>query len=249
MESVSWLTPLKAQVFATTRWSVVKACTDTTEARAHEALGELCQAYWQPVYACVRHHGYSSHDAEDLTQEFFARLLKGRYFEHLDQSKGRFRAYLSVALQNFLRDQWRRRWTWRRGRGARLISLEAQEAEDSYAHLPATHVTPELLYERQWARTVIDQAMEQLTVELRAGRREILCEHFDALFTGDTADFPFAKVAAGLNLNVGALHTLLHRCRQRFRTLLREEIARTVLSKTEIEDEIEYLLSVFTDNP
>ncbi len=241
MESVSWLNPLKAQVFATTRWSVVRACNDATDRRAREALGEICQAYWQPVYACIRHRGHSPQDAEDLTQDFFAQLLAGRYFEQLDQSRGRFRAFLSVALRNFLRDRWRRRWTWRRA--AVIVSLESQQAESGYSLLPATQITPESLYERQWAHMVIENALEQLRIELSADGKGVLLEHFDAILMGDTAKFPYAKVAQNLNLTVGALHASLHRWRRRFQILMREEIARTVLSKSEVENELRHLLS------
>ena len=245
MEQISWLDPVAGQVFATTRWSIVKACGQENEAQAQEALAELCQAYWRPVYACIRHHGHSTHDAEDLAQEFFVHLLGRKCFEHLNQAKGRFRAYLSVALQNFLRDHWRRRWTLRRGRGVSIISMDVQVAERDYNPAPATLVTPESLYERQWARLVVEHAFEQLKIELMADHKEILLEHFDAVLAGNTGDFPYVKVAAALQLSVAALHATLHRWRRRYRVLMREEIARTVVSKSEIEDELRHLQRVF----
>ena len=243
VENVSWLDPLKAQVFATTRWSVVRACNALSEAQAQEALGELCQAYWLPVYACIRHHGYSGHDAEDLTQEFFMRMLQGRYLVHLDQSKGRFRAYLSVALQNFLHDRWRR-WTFRRGRGTMIVSMESEEAERGYAALPVASATPLSLYERQWARTIIEHALKQLRIELAADNKAMLYDHFDAILAAEREKFRHEEAACALNLSPGALDATLHRWRRRFQVLVREEIARTVLSKSEVDDEIRHLRQV-----
>ena len=228
-------------VFATTRWAVVKACIHSERARAKEALAELCHAYWQPIYACIRHHGYSTHDAEDLTQDFFVRLLSGNHLEQLDQAKGRFRAYLSVSLQNFLRDHWRRRWTWRRGRGKTIVSLDVEDAEASYARLPTTEATPQSLYERQWALTVINHALEQLKIEMSAEKRETLFQHFDAILSAETGNFPYEETARAMNLTVGALHGALHRWRRRFQILVREEIGRTVLTRAGIEDELRHL--------
>ena len=244
MENVSWLNPVSGQVFATTRWTVIAACKEPDHAKAQLALTELCQAYWQPVYACIRHHGYSVHDAQDLTQDFFVRLLNGRWLQHLDAAKGRFRAYLSTALHNFLREQWRRRWTLRRGRGHSLVHFDTQEAEGSYAALIATQTTPESLYEYHWATTVIDATLEQLRIEMRAAGREALLAHFDAIMATGTRAFPFEETARSLGLETGALHVALHRCRQRFHTLIREEIARTVASKAEIEAELLHLQRV-----
>lgn len=229
----------------TTRWSVIAACRQTNQAQAREALSELCQAYWQPVYVCIRHRGHSPHDAEDLTQTFFLRVLNGSWLEHLDEAKGRFRVYLSVALRNFLHDQWRRRWTLRRGRGTVVVPLEGCEAENSYALIPATQRTPESLYELQWARAVFYHALEQLKIELRADGKEVLFSHFDAIFTADTPDFPYVEVAQALGQTSGALHSTLYRWRQRFQGLMREEIARTVVSKTEVDDELRHLQRVF----
>ena len=248
VENISSLSPLKAPVFATTRWSVVLACRNENENRSREALAEISQSYWRPVYACIRHHGHSEHDAQDLTQDFFVRLLSGK-LKYADQSRGRFRAYISVALQNFLRDHKRRQWTWRRGRGNTLISLDGQEAEEGYSRTLATQDTPELLYDRQWAALVVENAIKQLRTELAAQGREVLIAHFDAIFAGTTRDFPFQEVARQIGVSVGTLHKTLHHCRGRFQVLLREEVARTVASKREIDDELLYLKQVFVGVP
>lgn len=248
MESVSWHVPFSARVFHTTRWTVIAACRQIDKDRAREALAELCQAYWQPVYLCIRAHGHSAHDAQDLTQEFFLHLLKGTWLEHLDEAKGRFRAYLSTALRNFLRKQWRRTWTLRRGRGCTLVPIEAAEAEQTYELALATRTTPELLYERQWARVVIDQTLQQLRIEMKAAGKETFFDHFDAILGAETHDFPFAGMARSMNLKVGALHGALRRWRQRYHTLMREEIARTVVSKVEIEEELRHLQKVVSQD-
>lgn len=244
VDTATWFTPGLARVFATTRWSVIIACKKTEGAQEHEALAELCQSYWKPVYACIRHHGHAVHDAQDLTQEFFMRLLKGSCFDHLDEAKGRFRAYLSTALRNFLRDHHRRRCTFRRGRGTIVVPLECESAEGSYAQMRAT-ATPETLYELHWAQTVIELAFEQLRIEMRADGKEALLDHFDAVLTASTHQFPYAEIAHSLHMTVGALHSALHRCRQRFQMLLREEIGRTVTSKAAVDDELRYLRRVF----
>ena len=246
MENASWLSPISARVFVTTRWTVIAACRQDDEARAREALAELCQVYWRPVYLRIRHHGYAAHDAQDLTQDFFLHLLEGAWLEHLDEAKGRFRAYLSTALQNFLRKQWRRRWTLRRGRGCDLIQIEAADAEESFTFALATQTTPESLYERQWACVVINQTLHQLRIEMKAAGKEALFDHFEAILGAETRGFSFEKLAVALNLTVGALHCALHRWRQRYYTLMREEIARTVVSKDEIEDELRHLQRVFS---
>ncbi len=245
MENVSWLAPVTAKVFATTRWTVITACTQTDEAKARAALEELCQSYWQPVYVCIRRRGYTSQDAQDLTQDFFLRVLNGAWLKHLDEAKGRFRAYLAVALRNFLHDRWRGRWTLWLGRGSTVVPIEVQEAENSYASALATQTTPETLYERQWARTVIGCVFDGLRIELRADGKEALMEHFEAILAAKTHDFPYADLARTLGTSVGNLHGTLHRWRKRFHTLMREEIARTVLTRAEIDDELRHLQRIF----
>ena len=244
MENVPWLDPVSARVFATTRWTMIDACRQTDKAQARRALEELCQTYWQPVYVCVRGHGYCAHDAQDLTQDFFLRLLKGSWLDRLDEAKGRFRAYLSVTLSNFLRDRWRRRWTLRRKHGLAMVSFDAAEAEAAFSQAPANWTTPESLYELQWARSLVDHALEQLRIELRGSGREAVFNHFNALMTADARDY-FAETAQQLGLDAGATRALLYRWRRRFHALLREEVARTVVAKSDVEAELRYLHRVF----
>ena len=248
METPTWHFPGSARVLLTTQWTVIADCRHVDENCAREALAELCQTYWESVYLCIRHRGHSAHDAEDLTQEFFLHLLKGKWLEHLDEAKGRFRSYLSVALKNFLHKRWRRAWTLRRGRDCTFIHIEASGVEETYALALATRTTPESLYERQWARVVLEQTLQQLKIEMRAAGKEIFFSHFDAILAANTRNFPYEELAKSINLSVDALHVALHRWRQRYYALMREEIARTVVSKAEVEDELRYLLELFSQD-
>ena len=249
MDNATWLNFPTAKVFATTRWSVIADCKHDNEARAQQAIGELCQVYWQPVYLCVRHHGYPVHDAQDLTQEFFLRLLKGKWVNHLDEAKGRFRSYLSVALKNFLRDRWRRSWTLRRGRNQPLVPLASEEIESSYEASIAMRITPETLYERRWAQSVFEQASNQLKIELQANRTDIFLRHFDALMMSGSDAALHEDIAKSLNMTAGAVRSALYRWRQRFATLLREEVGRTVVVAADIDDELMHLQHVFSRVP
>ncbi len=241
MENTNWFSIGAARVFSTTRWSVVAACLQDDQAKARVALSELCQAYWRPVYACIRHHGHSVHDAQDLTQEFFVHLLKGKWLDQLDAAKGRFRSYLSVALRHFLISHHRRRWTLWRGWGSQVVSFDAQEAEGLYLKGLVTQDSPEAFYERQWAATLIEHALGELRVEMRAKGREVLFGYFDAVLEACPREFVYQEAAWSLGTSVDALHAALARWRQRFREILREEIGRTVTSKSEIDAELEHL--------
>ena len=241
MENTNWLGIGTAKVFHTTRWSVVAACLQDDQAKANSALSELCQFYWWPVYACIRHHGHSVHDAQDLTQEFFVHLLRGKWLHQLDAAKGRFRSYLSVALRHFLISRHRRRWTLWRGWGSQIVSFDAQEAEGRYLQDLVTQDSPEMFYERQWAAAVIEHALGELRLEMRARGKEVLFGYFDAVLEARPREFGYQEAARSLGTSVEALHAALARWRQRFREILREDVGRTVTSKTEIDAELEHL--------
>lgn len=241
VENTNWIGVGAAKVFATTRWSVVATCLHDDQAKADSALCELCQAYWRPVYACIRHHGHSVHDAQDLTQEFFAHLLKGRWLHQLDAAKGRFRSYLSVALRHFLISQHRRRWTLWRGWGSQVVSFDAQETEGRYLQDLVTQDSPETFYDRQWTTTVLEHALEELRTEMRARGKEVLFGYFDAILEARPRSFVYQEAAEQLGTSVEALHAALARWRGRFRELLREEIGRTVTSKAEVDAELAHL--------
>ena len=246
MEKATDILGFRAHGFVTTCWAVLEACRNQDPAVARQALEEICQTYWYPVYAAIRRSGQGPADAQDLTQEFFLRMLKGRWIEYLDQAKGRFRAYLLTALKHFLHDDRRRRWTLRRGRGYQVISMDAAQAESRYALEPVTNVTPETLYEFNWANTITNQALEQLRIELTAGKRPELFDCFKSVIFDEASSTFYKDRAAELGMEVGALQTAVSRLRGRLRTLVREEISRTlsVSTDSEIEAEMQHLFRV-----
>ena len=237
----------KAQdVFATTRWTVVltAARSDTTHAR--QALAELCQAYWYPLYAYVRHRGYAVHDAEDLTQGFFARLLESDSLAGLSREKGKFRAFLLAALNHFMADEWDRASAQKRGGGQPLLSLDAAAAENRYQGEPAGALPPDRLFERQWALTLLAQVLSRLEAELAAEGKAELFQQAKAFLAGDDQPETYGTVASALGMSPDALKMAVHRLRRRYRKLLQAEIAQTVADPAEVADEIRHLFQVLS---
>lgn len=233
--------------FATTHWSVVLSARDPASSLSERALEELCRAYWGPLYAYLRRQGRSPHDAQDLTQEFFARLLHKDYLRAVDREKGRFRTFLLVALKRFLADESDRARARKRGGGVPCLSLDAEAAEHRYGAEPVDTLTPERLYERHWALALLDRTMARLRQEFVASGK---AEEFAILKTFLTAErdaISYAEVAPQLGLSEGALRVAAHRLRRRYRDLFREEIAHTVADPTEIEEEIRHLMAVLSD--
>ena len=209
---------------------------------AQAALASLCERYWYPLYAYVRRRGRSPEDAHDSTQAFFASLLERRDFEHLDRDRGRFRAFLLASLKHFLANEFARDQTLKRGGGVVPVSLTVDSAEARYVREPADATTPETLYERRWALTVIDRVLAGLREEWRSHRRE---HEFDALrscLLGGAPPGGYAATAAQLGMSEGAVKTAVHRLRRRFQAQLRTDIAETVSDPSEIDDEIRYLI-------
>jgi RNA polymerase sigma-70 factor (ECF subfamily) len=237
-------TPPEAHLFATTRWSVVLRA-GAGSAAADDALAKLCRAYWYPLYAFVRRQGHGPHDAQDLTQGFFARLLEKKDLAAVDRSKGKFRSFLLAAMKHYLANEWDRAHAQKRGGGLALISIDDAEAEGRYAHEAAEQRTPEQLFDRRWALTLLDQVLARLEDEMAcAGKRAI----FDALkfaLTGASAA-PYEEIARHLGTTEGALKVAIHRLRDRYRTLLREEIAETVGSAAEVDEELRHLFAALS---
>jgi RNA polymerase sigma-70 factor (ECF subfamily) len=232
--------------FCTTHWSVVIAAgrNDTTHARA--ALEKLCQKYWYPLYVFVRRLGQSPHDAEDLVQSFFTLCIEKQYLGEADQSKGRFRSFLLIALKRFLANEWDKARTLKRGGGTPAVSLDALTAEQRYALEPAERLTADRLFERRWALTLLDNVLSRLRGEqVEAGQREAFEFLKDSLTGGGSA--PYAELAERLGKSEGAVKVAVHRLRQRYRELLETEIANTVASPEEVAEERRYLLSVLTN--
>jgi RNA polymerase sigma-70 factor (ECF subfamily) len=230
--------------FPTTRWTLVVAAGDPDRKDAHSALVSLCENYWYPLYAYLRRRGYQADSAQDLTQEFFIRVLSGRYLDRADPEKGRFRAFLLTSLKYFVADEEDRNRALKRGGGA-VLPLEFSVGEERYQHEPAHDETPERIFERRWALSVLDRVVERLRSEfVQHGRPE----HFDRLkiFLLGQSDAPYAALAREMNTSEGALKVAIHRLRKRYRELFRQEIADTVADPAEVESELRYLATVLT---
>ena len=231
--------------FATTHWSVVAAAQPdkASEPRARQALEELCRSYWHPIYAFVRYRGYSSDDAQDLTQSFFARLIETGGFASADPRRGRFRSYLLGAMKHFLANEWRRAQTQKRGGQVQFIEWDARDWEARYAGASKQVDDPEQLFDREWALETVAGALRALSDEMaNAGKRE----QFDALrssLTGEE-DSSREQIAERLDMSEGAVRVAVHRLRQRYRTLLRAAVAETVSSEADLDDEMRYLVTV-----
>lgn len=230
--------------FCTTHWTIVLAAGDPSAPNAQEALAELCRAYWHPVYVYVRRRGHASHDAEDLTQEFFARLLEKNYLEGLNRDGGKFRSFLLTAVKRFLANQWEYAQAKKRGGGVSIIRLDQHDAESRYRFEPSDSLTPEALFDRRWAFAVLERVMERLKAEHCAAGKAELFNRLQPLLSGKLDSVRYMEMAAGLELSEGALKVAVHRLRKRYGVLLREEIAKTVAKPEDIHEEIRYLISV-----
>jgi RNA polymerase sigma factor (sigma-70 family) len=230
--------------FTTTHWSLVLAAAGSEDAHSREALAQLCEVYWYPLYAFVRRHGHGPHDAQDLTQEFFMRLLEKDYLGDVDRSKGKFRSFLLTALKHFLSKEWARVKTLKRGGGHTLLSLDIISAEDRYRREPQDNLTPERLFEQRWALTLLDQVLTRLSEEYEMTGKWTTFEQLKGCLTGDSDLLPYAELALRLGMTEGAVKVAVHRLRKRYRGVLRDEISQTVADPAEIDDEIRQLFSV-----
>jgi RNA polymerase sigma factor (sigma-70 family) len=225
--------------FPTTRWTLVVAAADPQRKEARSALVSLCEGYWYPLYAYVRRRGYQPDQAQDLTQEFFIRILQGRYLDRADPEKGRFRSFILTSLKFFMADEEDYRRALKRGGGA-VLPLELSTGEDRYLREPAHDETPERIFERRWALSVLDRVVERLRKEfVQHGRPE----HFERLkvFLLGQSEAPYAALAREMNTSEGALKVAIHRLRKRYRELFRQEIADTVADPGEVESELRFL--------
>jgi RNA polymerase sigma-70 factor (ECF subfamily) len=240
-------TTVPGDIFATTRWTVVLSAGRKSTPQAEMALEELCRTYWYPLYAYVRRQGHSKEDAEDLTQSFFARFLEKNYLEGLSNEKGRFRAFLLAALKHFLANEWDRANRQKRGGGATLLSLDWQDADTRYQIDPADTLSPDKLYDRAWAVTLLERVITRLRAENVAEGR---AKSFDVLkpflMVGKSA-IPYGQAAADLALTEGAVRVTVHRLRRRYRELLREEIGQTLAHPQQVEEEMQALFQAFAD--
>ncbi|MEW6360435.1 MAG: sigma-70 family RNA polymerase sigma factor [Planctomycetota bacterium] len=229
--------------FATTRWSIVLAAGGESTPRAREALATLCQGYWFPLYAYVRRQGRNADEAQDLTQEFFARFLEKNYFRTLDPKKGKFRAYLLASMKHFLANEWDRVHAQKRGGGRAPIPLDFDAAEGRYALEPTHDLTAERIFERRWALTLLEQVLARLRQDFAEAGKEGLFNRLKEFLAADKKTIPYRQVAEELGMTEGAVKVAIHRLRKRYRERLRMEIAQTVADPSEIEDEIRFLFT------
>ncbi|MHC1764793.1 MAG: RNA polymerase sigma factor [Verrucomicrobiia bacterium] len=236
-----------APLFTTTHWSVVLAARPGDSSKAAEALERLCRTYWYPLYAYVRRHGYSPEDAQDLTQEFFARLLAKDYLAAVQPAKGKFRWFLLSALKRFLVNARERAMARKRGGGRAPVPFDGEKAEDRYRLEAADHLSPDKLFDRAWAANQIDAAYRCLEEECALEGKRALLERLKVILSGDREVQTYAEIGADLGLTEGAMKVAVHRLRRRYRELLREQVAQTVPDGRALEEELRDLLAVFAD--
>jgi RNA polymerase sigma factor (sigma-70 family) len=239
-------TPPSAGVFATTRWTVVMAAGGTDSPGAHQALETLCRNYWYPLYAYIRRQGHGPHDAQDLTQAFFARLLQKNYLADVQRDKGRFRSFLLASLKHFLANEWDRERALKRGGGLKLIALDDDSGEARYKLEPKDDLSADRIYERRWALTLLDKVLGNLRTEYEHGGELELFETLKRYLSAGRTSVSYAHAADSLGMNEGAVKVAVHRLRKRYRELLRAEIAQTVTTASEIEAELRDLFAALS---
>ena len=228
--------------FTTTHWSVVLAAGKADSGQAHSALEELCRTYWFPLYAYVRRAGHNADEAQDLTQEFFLRLLEKKSIRLADSARGKFRSFLLTSLKNFLVNEWEKGQAAKRGGGLVFQPWEQDDPERRYQAEPASDITPERLFEKKWAVALVERAQACLQQEYKAANKLPIFEHLKDHVWGEGKGYD--ELAAQLNMTEGALRIATHRMRDRFRRVLREEVANTASNQNEIDEELRYLISL-----
>lgn len=237
--------PQRNANFAPTNWDLVVVAGQSDEALAADALGKLCHTYWYPIYAYIRRKGRNAHDAEDLTQGFFEQLLRRQSIKQV-RGDGKFRSFLLSAVEHFLAAEWNRAHRQKRGGQFSTVSLDELQAEARYQLEPLDECTAEKIYERRWAMTVLDAALERLREDCVAAHKESLFEQLKGILGGDGPAARYAEIGAVLNMSEVAVKVAVHRLRQRYGEHIREEVARTLTNPAELEEEIRYLLAALS---
>ena len=229
--------------FASTHWSVVLNARDDAAPQARAALETLCRAYWYPLYGWLRRQGYGMHDAQDLTQSFFGHLLANQNLQRVDRTKGKFRSFLLASLKNFVANEWDRSRALKRGVEFSFVSVDEEFGEDRLRRGPSHDSTPDKAFEQSWALTLLDAVLARLRTEYEAAGKADLFDTLQGYLSGNRGGTPYAETAARLNLTEGAVKMGVSRLRRRFGELLRTEIAQTVSSPQEINEEIRCLFA------
>ena len=241
--------PAPSPVFATTHWSLVLSAGRNDTTRARDALAGLCKTYWPALHAYVRRRGFPPADAEDLTQEFFARLLEHNWIARADARKGRFRSFLLTALKRFLADEWDRSRAQKRGGGRRPVPLDSAAGGSGDAADPAGGLDADLVYDRHWALALLERTMARLRAEFTQVGKASQFEHLKGFLTTDRKEVSCTEAAKAAGLSEGAARVAAHRLRKRYRELFREEIARTVAEPGEVDAELRHLIAVLASRP
>lgn len=239
-------TPSSAGRFATTHWSIILAASDSASTQHESALATLCQTYWFPLYAYLRRRGYDSHQAEDYTQGFFAGILERKGLQKADPKYGKFRSFLLASLKNFLADEWDRDHAQKRGGDKKVLSLDFDAAASRYDQEPEYQMSPEKLFERSWALTILTRAMDRLKAESIVSDKQQLFDCLKIYLTAEKGAVPYKDVASKLNMTEGAVKVAVHRLRRRYRELVRDEIAQTVTAEAQIDEEIRDLFAALS---
>ena len=232
--------------FETTHWSIILTAGEVGSPQAQAAMARLCQTYWYPIYAFIRREGHHAHDAQDLTQEFFSRLLEKNDLPGAGQVRARFRSFLLGAVRHFLANEWDRKRALKRGGGKCIDALDGESAETRYELEAASEATPEKIFERRWAMTLLDTVLDRLETEYDACGKEGLFEELKTVLTGTRNAPAYAAMAAKLNMTEGAFKTAAHRMRKRYRELLCVEIMNTVSAPADVDEELRYLMQVIS---
>lgn len=236
-----------SSAFTRTHWTVVLEAARPDSLAGQAAFGKLYSDYWQPLYAYVRRRGYPPEEAQDITQSFFTRILEKNALQNLRREGGRFRSFLLVSLGNFLANEWDRARARKRGGGTKLQPLQTVDEEElgTALEIPSLE-TPETLFEKRWVATLLRRVTDRLRAEQLSSPKQCLFEDLEPHIQRDPSGMPYAEVALKHTMSEGAIKVAVHRLRERYRGILREEIARTVSSESEIDDELRHLIRVIS---
>jgi RNA polymerase sigma factor (sigma-70 family) len=238
VESQAW--------FTTTHWSVVLAAGQTASDAATNALNQLCQIYWPPIHAYIRRLGYNPADAGDLTQQFFARFIEKEHYRLANPQRGKFRTFLLTSLKNFLINEWGRATAQKRGGGRAIVSLEERQEEGGLQEIPVNEQTAEHIYEHAWAISLLSRVRRRLESEFAAEGKAERFACLEKFLPGEESDLTYAHAAAILRISEGTVKSDVHRLKRRYREALREEIAHTVASPAEVDEELRHLLLILS---
>jgi RNA polymerase sigma-70 factor (ECF subfamily) len=241
------MTTARTSGFETTSWTLVLAAAVSPTPDSRQALATLCQTYWHPVYAFIRRNGYDRNQSEDLTQGFFALLLEKNYLVEADRLRGKFRSFLLTAVKHFLANEWDREHAQKRGGTQAPVSIDLVEAEGWYVPAAVEEATPESLFERRWAVSLLERVLARLRAEFAAAGKADQFQSLSAFLDQDSEDTRYRELADSMHMSAGALRMAIHRMRRKYRRLLREEISETVCTPKDIDEEIRFLFSTLSE--